>query len=136
MSNYIHGLSITSIPDIEKVIRLYRLKHNSPIVTVDTTARAQWIILTGEQWIQGVLSQVVLNHSIGENPIHIDILNVDALELNGEGDSVLFHCIRAGQGTGEIRFNEQTILAQNTRVGICLLQIRNGGFTVTPIHNV
>ncbi len=136
MSTYIHGLSITSIPDIEKVIRMYRLKHNSPIVTVDTSETEQSIILTKDQWIQGVLSQIALNHSSGTNPIRLDILNVDALELNGEGDSVLFHCIRAGQGTGEIRFNQQTILAENTRVGICLLQIRDGQFTVTPIHSV
>lgn len=136
MSNYIHGLSITSISDIEKVVKLYRSSHNSPIVTVDTTHGEQSITLTSDDWIQGVFSQVVIQHSGGNNPIRIDILNVDALELQNEGDSTLFHCVRVGQGTGAIRFNQQDILVENTTVGICLLQIQEGEFTVKIIHNI
>lgn len=136
MGSYIHGLTITSIKDLETVIGRYHMKHNSAIADIDSTNGEIIISLTSEHWKQGMFSQLVLHHTAGSHNITLNRPNTDSLSLLKEGDAALFTCIRTGDGTSSVFIGTDEILAPNTSYGVCLLKIYQGQLVVQKLQNV
>lgn len=135
MSTYIHGLTLTSIKDIEKVHALYLQKHNASIRTVDASIEPQVVVLSAEEWVQGVVSKIVLYNSAGADLIVLDGTHLSAIELKQNGDAALFTVVKTGNGTSPVYIEQTEILASGTRYGVCLIQRLDDNIVIQKVHN-
>lgn len=135
MSNYIHGLTLTSIKDIETVYSLYIQKHNAYIRAVDTSIEPQVVVLTAEEWVQGVVSRIVIYNPVGSDLIVLDETNLSALQLEENGDAALFTVVKTGLGTSPVYIEQTEILASGTHYGVCMIQRINDNIVIQKVHN-